>query len=376
MTRALRNRTATLVASLGFVLAACGVEDPPLGARIGLPTGSGAEVTITPAIADGAIEELGWGSRLVVEHVAIHLSDVRLLGADPRIPAGGLGLLDQPRVVGADGRPGAALHLPIPDRFVDTEDLAVFLRLEPSVELAGASVEVFGRLYASLPAEAEASRLTAGEDGRTGAPDPDVDPARDERSVDDGPDDAVPDPDVDPAHGDPSMDDERSGDVPDPDVDPAHEDSETADPGAPTGTRRQALTRSSDPGAPSVAFVLRDAAAADMVAILGPRSKLDVVVGIPAERWFDDRVVAELESALARGVDGQHVVRVRRTEDRLNPSAPDEATQEPWSDRVDRPEDADPALGRLPDEEVLTEGKGDGELFLAADRCVEGNRLK
>lgn len=369
MKRSLERTRPHLLGPIAILtLAACGSEGTMLDAQVELPSAGAAELTITPAIQGDIIDQLGWGRRLVIEHVAVHLADVRLLGADPRIPAGGLGLLEAPQIVGADGRPEAALHLPVPERFLETEDLAVFLRLEPDADLEGASVEVFGRLYAGDPTDAQE---LVSSSGRTRTPDPDVDPSRPDPTLGDDRDGTVPDPDVDPSMTARRLPNGPERMVPDPDVDPSRG-------GDDDGRTTQALVASSgDASVPSVAFVLRDDTVADMVAILGAHSRLDVVVGIPAERWLDNDVVRELESALdrevaqARGqaVQTDDLVRIRR------------ATMGATGDWGGRPADADahtPDLdqpGARQGDELITSGNGDGELFVTAGQRVEDNRL-
>lgn len=357
-----------LSAALAAACAACGGTSD-LSATLAPPSEGPPRITVTPALdlsglGEAVLEERGWSERLVIEHIALSVEDVRLLGADPRIPAGGLALLDEPQVLAADGRPEVSLSLPFPRQFVGSEDLAVFVRIAPAAALEGASVEVYARLYTSAPAPGGAQLSAAGSDvdpvqdaprspppsSTSGAVeesrdavDPDVDPARPQEAQD--PAGAV-DPDVDPAHPrehasgepvdsdgavDPDVDPARdpeggvSGAV-DPDVDPARpketsseEDaselarSARAVSGESTSSRSSALKARGLPphlegaqvggraedGTDSIAFVLRDEQAADMVAsLVGNRLRHDVVVGIPAARWFTPRVMASLERGL------------------------------------------------------------------------------
>lgn len=295
--------------AFGLLLGACG-GGADVAATLALPSDQPSRVSITPALDLGDLEQLEWTSRLVIEHITLNLEDVRLLGADPRIPAGGLELMDRPQVIAADGRDEASLRLPFPSQFVSGDDLAVFLRVAPSAALEGASVEVFARLYASAPAPGPSSLSAVDPDvdparPETGAVDPDVDPARPDGDDRDG---AV-DPDVDPARGGEgpadgesdadgessssmmsstagsrsaasAQDDDEGGAV-DPDVDPAR-------------TLSRGLISRPKSQVPSVLFVLRDDQVADMVATLGAKAELNVVVGIPASRWFTPTVLAQL----------------------------------------------------------------------------------
>lgn len=266
-----------------------------------------SRVEVTPALDLSGLPVAGLRDRLVIEHIALNIEDLRLLGADPRIPTGGLDLLDGPRVITADGRDQAALVLSFPSHFASGEDLAVFLRVAPSAALEGASVEIFGRLYASVPTVTTAQLSSV---------DPDIDPAHE------GDEDGSVDPDVDPAHGggetgsvdpdvDPAHEGGETGSV-DPDVDPAHVEDTSGEDGSVDPDvdpalefARRALIRRTEGNVASVPFVLRDNDTADMVATLGARAQLDVVVGIPATRWLDAAVVASLEAALSAVVEDQ-----------------------------------------------------------------------
>lgn len=354
-----------LLVALALTATACGVEER-LDAGIGLPPGASA-VSITPAVDDAVVDRLRWSSRLAIEHVAVHLADVRLLGADPRIPSGGLDLLDSGQVIESRGRPEPSIRLRVPPQYLASEDLAVFLQLEPSPELEGASVEVFARLYADVPTMPEAAMLTAAApdpgggsgDGEDGVPDPDVDPARpsDDEAEVATPNPQVPDPDVDPAG--PGLDHAGHEEVPDPDVDPARPDPDgppSADEEEPTpneGTRRQALTATGLEAA-SVPFVLRDEAAFDMVAILGPDSGLDVVIGIPADRWLTADVVARLEAALRRRAAGLRA--------------------DPGAEVLEIRRRSEPAAMEAPSTEA--EEDAPSEVYVADDDDLEGTRIR
>ena len=84
--------------------------------------------------------------------------------------------------------------------------------------------------------------------------------------------------------GDPARDHGRFLGATDPDGDPARER-------VPSPQVREAN--------PWVEFELRDRAAADLVATLERSADFQVVIGIPAERWFTPPAVARLEQELA-----------------------------------------------------------------------------
>ena len=259
---------------LSMVAAACGPEvTSTLSADLAAPTAREAKVTLTPAL-DVSFFEQALLERFVIEDIQLHVADVRLLGADPRIPAGGLVLLTQGRVVHATGD-AAGLEIPFPSQFADDDDLAVYLRIDRTPELGDASVVVRARLYEEK-VSGGAAALSAAEDEAT---DPDGDPARD-------PEDRVgaTDPDGDPALP------RRCADATDPDGDPAK-----------PGCRRDALVQR---GVQQnfVEVELRDERPADLVTGLAHAGGSDVVVGIPASRWLTPEVVAAMEAALHQPV--------------------------------------------------------------------------
>lgn len=256
---------------------ACGPE-AALNARLDAPEARESRITLTPALELTALEsetELeNIADRLVIEDIQLNLGDVRLLGADPSIPAGGLTLIDQERVVRAYGQ-GGGIDLGFPQQYLGDQDLAVYVRIHETPELDGASVVVRARLYES-PTKGGASSLVA---STVGATDPDGDPASD---PDIGPDTvSATDPD-----GDPAMP-EDCDDATDPDGDPAR-----------TRCQRDGLVRRGEADQNFVMVELRDERAADLVATLGDSGSHDVVVGIPAARWFTPTVVADLDAAL------------------------------------------------------------------------------
>jgi hypothetical protein len=269
------RKLAFRVAAAGLMsasVAACGTEHGPiLSADLAAPAAREAKITLSPAL-DVSVFEQALLERFVIEDIQLNVADVRLLGADPRIPAGGLVLLAHDRVVAGGDHGG--LEIPFPAQFADDDDLAVYLRIDRTPDLAGASVVVRARLY-----EERASGGAAALSAEVGATDPDGDPADDpEAKV------GATDPDGDPAQ--PGCDD--VGDATDPDGDPAH-----------PGCQRDALVQRGFQQQ-YVEVELRDERPADLVTGLARSGSSDVVVGIPASRWLSPEVVASMEAALRR----------------------------------------------------------------------------
>ena len=138
-------RTSIATAAVFVALTAC---DPGAEGNggIDLSTDSPSAIAITPVIDLSGLSKYEWAAQLSIEHIAVNLEEVRLLGEDPRIPAGGLELLNQSQVIAADGRPGASIVLPLPDEFVLGTDAALFVRMAPSIDLDGAAIEVLTRV--------------------------------------------------------------------------------------------------------------------------------------------------------------------------------------------------------------------------------------
>lgn len=253
------------------VAVACGGEQrSPIAADIIAPEAREARLTVTPALEVSDFDEALLG-RIHIEDIRLNLGDVRLLGADPRIPVGGMPLLDEGRVIEAFGD-RAGLDIPFPSRFLDDEDLAVYVRIDRSPDLDEASVVVRARLYQEA-VRGGSDSLTV---DTTSATDPDGDPAKD-------PDDRVGATDPD---GDPALPDDCE-DATDPDGDPAR----------PSDCSRRGLIQRGE-FQPYVVVELRDDRTADLVAALHDQAATDVVVGIPASRWFTPEVIAQLDAEL------------------------------------------------------------------------------
>jgi hypothetical protein len=262
---------------------ACGGGSEPI-ATIEVPDQRAPRISVTAALDVSALHDPAIADRIVVEEITVNVADVRLLGADPKIPAGGYDLLPVERVVSAYDGEDAGIDLPFPRNLLAGEDLAVYVRLDRSVSLEGASVIVRGRIYAKPP-KGGVSKLTE-------APDPDGDPADD--------------PDGEDGEswtgyrgtGAPKKDG-KGGQGIDPDGDPAHECAidPDGDPASPPQCRSAKGLHANLTDA-SVPIELRGEDIADLVAALDSDSLLDVVIGIPAARWLTPETMAAIDRAL------------------------------------------------------------------------------
>lgn len=281
-----------------LLLAACGAEPAltPYDGTLGAPSPRKARVTVTPAL-DFSDASDRVGEHFVVDEVIISLADVRILGEDPSIPAGGYALLGEPTLVYAEGSGEVGIELPFPPEFLEQDGLAIYLRAEPAEDLDDASIVVAGRwvenagrgnaLTGVVDPDGEPVQPGASSRG-SGVVDPDgepVQPVGDEQGV------------VDP-DGEPVRPTSRDDGVVDPDgepVQPAGSGDGVVDPdGEPVdclevdcGTSEQALVD----GTP---VVLREAGAVELVVTLGERSRFNLVFGIPAARWIDDETTARI----------------------------------------------------------------------------------
>ncbi len=282
-----------------LTLAACGeaADFEPIDAELEAPALRQARVTVTPAVDLGSSQSLA-GEHFIVEQLVVNLSDVRILGEDPSVPAGGFSILAEPTLVYAEGEGDVGIELPFPPEFLEQEGLAVYLRAEPSSELDEAAIMVVGRWVDSV----DAAALTGSVDpdgepvlpGSSGVVDPDGEP------VEPDPTEGVVDPDGEPVQPEPETgvvdpDGEpvrpRDG-VVDPDGEPVKPDPETGvvDPdGEPVeclefdcGQRAQALRAGRR-------VVLREMGAIEVVVTLGRSSRFNLVFGVPVTRWIDDK---------------------------------------------------------------------------------------
>jgi hypothetical protein len=228
-----------------------------------------------------------WADRLVIDEITVNVADLRLLGADPRVPSGGLKLTEGDQIVSTLADASA---FPFPAALLD-DDLAVYVRLAPHTLLGSASVIIRARLF-SHPVGTGAQTLKSGDPTGPSTPDPEGDPST-----------KMPDPEGDPSRPaddrviDPEGDPSKSGGMnnkdlcaQDPEGDPSHCKSSRF------MKKRQALNDSNNPYVP---VELRGIDAVDLVVDLAKSSRLNVVVGIPAARWLDATTVKALESALA-----------------------------------------------------------------------------
>ncbi|MFO0724099.1 MAG: hypothetical protein U1E65_09975 [Myxococcota bacterium] len=280
-----------LALSIVLGVAACGgAANSALDAQLSVPEIRESRVTLTPALDVSSVVDGSIADRLVIDSITINVADIRLLGADPRVPTGGLRLAEGEQVVSTESDVTA---FPFPASLLD-DQLAVYVRLAPSSALDSASVIVRARLF-SHAVSAGAQHLASGSPTDPSTPDPEGDPSK-----------ATPDPEGDPSHptgdrvidpeGDPSKSDgtgraaaTKDACVVDPEGDPSHCR------GGRMLRKRQALAGSDDP---YVTVELRGIDAVDLIVDLDKTSRLNVVLGIPAARWLSAETVAQLESAL------------------------------------------------------------------------------
>lgn len=272
------------LAAVAALAPACGADESAPRGSLEVPAPRQAQISLTPALDVSDLYDASLADRFVVDEIIVHIADVRMLGADPRIPAGGLGLLPEGRLVSAFDGDEVGIELPFPRYLLSQDDLAVYIRLDRSPEIEDASVVVRGRLFAR-PAAGGINPLTAD-------PDPDGDPA-------DSPESSAPPRDgyegeVVKKEGKPTID--PDGDParecdPDPDGDPARESRCRIG-----GDRHGLVLRGMEQE--SVPIELRGYDVADLIAGLDTSSSLDVIIGIPAARWLTPETVAALDRAL------------------------------------------------------------------------------
>ncbi len=320
MSSVLRTPRWALAAGLAVVAACGGGADPSVRASLEAPTPRAARVALTPALDVSGLIDPALADRIVIEEIQVGLSDLRLLGSNPAIPSGGHPLVVGSRTLSSVDE--AANVFPFPASMLD-DDLAVYARIDRAPMLGGASVVVRARLY-DRPVHAQAQRLTSDEapnpDGEPAAPNPDGEPAApnpDGEPAAPNPDGepAAPNPDGEPAA--PNPDGEPAAPNPDgepaapnPDGEPAapNPDGEPAAPnpdGEPARcvdaicTLKRALSDAHGADR-SVAFELRGEDVEDLVIGFDRDSHMNVLIGVPARRWFSADVIADLEHALSQ----------------------------------------------------------------------------
>lgn len=301
MTR--RKHIPTTLLALGLAAGCGGAIDAGSDLRVDLraPEAQPAFVTVTPALDVGQLFDPALAERLVIEEITVNTTQVRLLGADPRIPTGGLALTEGDHILSTLGDP-STFSVPAD---LAPDDLGVFLRLGGHSGLGGASVIVRARLYQSAIAAAAHSLEAADPEGDPAkgngeAADPEGDPAK-------GTDEAA-DPEGDPAHG--------TGEAADPEGDPAKGTGEAADPEGDPALRMQNAPCAADPEGdpakcarrgrslkrglvgPFVRLELRGEDVVDLVLSLDRTSHFEVVVGVPADRWLTADTVKTLDASM------------------------------------------------------------------------------
>src|SRR5262245_54183805 len=252
-----------IISSMTILAVACGGTDRPIDATLNLPTAREAKIALRPALDVSHLYDPAIADRIVIDEIDLNVSDVRLLGADPRVPVGGLALLPEPAVLEAYDGQIPALELSFPEYLAAQDDLAVYIRIDRSELLASASTVIRGRVYekavngGSSPLTADDMRLpTKHQKGES--IDPDGDPA------------APPDCSIDP-DGDPAL---------------------------PRTCHQRRMLVSRGESSKSVPFELRGDDTAELVTGVDTDEKLDVVIGIPAARWFTREAMEEIDRQL------------------------------------------------------------------------------
>lgn len=258
--------------ALAATLVACGgANERDIDVRLEAPVARESKIALRPALDVSSLYDPAIADRLVIEEIDLNISSVRLLGADARIPAGGFPLLTRPAVLQAFDGETPSLELPFPAHFADQDDLAVYVRIDQSEALMNASVVIRGRIYAQA-VKGGLSSLTATENDDTAVDeDEDNGGAKKEDTV------KGIDPDGDPA-------------------DPCGIDPD-GDPADPICGRRRHLTSRGE-AQRSVPFELRGEDVADLVSGVDENLSFDVVIGIPASRWFTPEAMRAIDAEL------------------------------------------------------------------------------
>jgi len=278
---------------LGVV--ACGGSERPHDASLEAPEARESRIALSPALDVSTLLDPALADRIIIDEITINLSDLRLLGSNPMIPAGGFPLIREARALSASEADTPLSRFPFPSSLLG-DDLAVYVRIDTSPILDGASVVVSARLF-ETPLKSGARGLEHGEDE---APNPDGEPADEEAPNPDGEpaNEEAPNPDGEPAKGGgeaPNPDGEPARTAPNPDGEPAR--CVMTRLGC-VDKRKAGLTESISKERAALSFELRGNDVEDLVVGFDRGSRLNVVLGIPAGRWFTREVIAELERAL------------------------------------------------------------------------------
>src|SRR5688572_5992404 len=101
--------------SMALLAAACGgIDGRDIDARLETPTVRESKIALRPALDVSSLYDPAIADRIVLEEIDLNISDVRLLGADPRVPAGGVALLSKATVLEAYDGAAPGLELPFP----------------------------------------------------------------------------------------------------------------------------------------------------------------------------------------------------------------------------------------------------------------------
>lgn len=264
-------KLSLLIAGIAATMVACGGTDRDIDARLEAPVARDSKVALRPALDVSNLYDPAIADRILIEEIDLNISSVRLLGADARIPVGGFPLLTRPAVLQAFDGESPSLELPFPSFFADQDDLAVYVRVDQSEALMNASVVIRGRIY-SQALKGGSANLTATENDDTAIDeDEDNGGAKKEDTV------KGIDPDGDPA-------------------DPCGIDPD-GDPADPICGRRRHLTSRGETSK-SIPFELRGEDVADLVSGVDADLSFDVIIGIPAARWFTPEAMRAIDAEL------------------------------------------------------------------------------
>ncbi len=245
-------------------LAACGgPSDPDASATEDLGRRS-ETLVVRPVLEYAGLDDSADLAALHIGRVSLNLAEVRLLGTDPRIPAEGVPVLNEDRVLRGTAEDPPTLEIALPEALLHDPDLAVFIRLGPSPKLDGASVEIRGRYegerLSAVAALAESTDLDDDPRNRTG-------------------------------------DDEDCAEGPD-------ESAQCARAAAREIAR--AVTSGAD-----VTIELRDDAVVDLVTTLDEAGDLEVAIGVPLERWLKRGADRRVEASWASRDAAEESLRLR-----------------------------------------------------------------
>ena len=239
-----------LLLAAASIVSACG--DEPIEHRSVVSTPLPSTLVVTPNLEGAEITAAFDNDEIAIDELIVNVTEVRLISADPRIPAAGLTLINGARLVSSRDGQQPRLELNIPEPFRSDPDLAIYIRLGPSESLGGAAVVVRGRYGLSFNSEDDPYALP-------NATDPDVDPMG--RII-------IPGGECGHANGNPLLCSDSGIGRP---IDPIPD---------------------SDP-----TFELRDDQIVDLVTPLGTDANSTLIIGVPASLWVSPLLFEAFDDA-------------------------------------------------------------------------------